>query len=94
VQKRVSGAILRSGGTIRHPVARHAHRFIELFHRPMPSVCSRRPISSLPPSDNLSVEIGKLPTLIGDEDTFSFQNPQMERGLLWDQTNAQTRAFR
>ncbi len=45
----------------------------------------------LAPSDNLSVEIGKLPTLIGDEDTFSFQNPQMERGLLWDQTNAQTR---
>jgi len=36
----------------------------------------------LAPSDNLSVEIGKLPTLIGDEDTFSFQNPQMERGLL------------
>ncbi|MGD0192257.1 MAG: outer membrane beta-barrel protein [Rhizomicrobium sp.] len=45
----------------------------------------------LAPNNNFSVEIGKLPTLIGDEDTFSFQNPQIERGLLWNQTNGQTR---
>jgi len=45
----------------------------------------------LAPSDGFSVDIGKLPTLIGDEDTFSVQNLNIERGLGWDQTNAQTR---
>jgi hypothetical protein len=45
----------------------------------------------LAPTDTFNIEIGKLPTLIGDEDTFSFQNPNMERGLGWNQTNAQTR---
>ncbi|MBU2781439.1 outer membrane beta-barrel protein, partial [Acidithiobacillus caldus] len=30
------------------------------------------------------VEIGKLPTLIGAEDGFTFQNLNIERGLLWD----------
>ena len=42
-------------------------------------------------SDAFSVEAGKLPTLIGPEDTFSFQNLDMERGLGWNQTNGQTR---
>ena len=35
------------------------------------------------PSSWLSVEAGKLPTLIGDEYTFSFENMNIERGLLW-----------
>jgi hypothetical protein len=47
--------------------------------------------AKLAPGDNFSVEAGKLPTLIGDENTFSFQNTNMERGLLWNQTNGQTR---
>lgn len=47
----------------------------------------------LAPTDNFSVEAGKLPTLIGDEDTFSFQNPNIERGLGWNQTNGQTRGI-
>ena len=36
------------------------------------------------PSSNFSVEIGQLPTLIGVEDGFTYQNINIERGLLWD----------
>jgi hypothetical protein len=37
---------------------------------------------------NFSAEIGELPTLIGAEYTFSFENLNIERGLLWNQENA------
>jgi hypothetical protein len=37
---------------------------------------------------NTSIEIGALPTLIGAEYTFSFENMNIERGLLWNQENA------
>lgn len=40
---------------------------------------------------NFSVEAGRLPTLIGAEDTFSFENLNIERGLLWNQENAVNR---
>jgi hypothetical protein len=40
---------------------------------------------------NFNVEIGALPTLIGAEYTFSFQNMNIERGLLWGQENAVNR---
>uniref|UniRef100_E6QEQ3 Porin n=1 Tax=mine drainage metagenome TaxID=410659 RepID=E6QEQ3_9ZZZZ len=40
------------------------------------------------PTDNFNVQIGKLPTLIGAEYTFSYQNWNIERGLLWGQENA------
>jgi hypothetical protein len=33
---------------------------------------------------NFSIEGGKLPTLIGDEYGFTFQNMNIERGLLWN----------
>jgi hypothetical protein len=33
---------------------------------------------------DFSLEGGKLPTLIGDEYTFTFQNMNIERGLLWN----------
>ncbi len=36
------------------------------------------------PNSAFSVEIGKLPTLIGAEDGFTYQNINIERGLLWD----------
>ncbi|MBL7481156.1 outer membrane beta-barrel protein [Legionella bononiensis] len=45
----------------------------------------------LVPSDNFSVMAGKLFTLIGGENTFTFQNFNIERGLLWNQTNAVNR---
>jgi hypothetical protein len=35
-----------------------------------------------------SAEIGELPTLIGAEYTFDFQNVNIERGLLWNQESA------
>jgi Putative beta-barrel porin-2, OmpL-like. bbp2 len=40
---------------------------------------------------NYSVEVGELPTLIGAEYTFDFENMNIERGLLWNQENAITR---
>ena len=39
------------------------------------------------PTENVSVMAGKLYTLIGTENTFAFQNANIERGLLWNQTN-------
>jgi hypothetical protein len=37
------------------------------------------------PADNFSVEVGKLPTLIGAEYGFTFENMNVQRGLLWYQ---------
>ena len=45
----------------------------------------------LAPTANFSIEIGKLPTLIGPEYTFTFENMNIERGLLWNQENAVNR---
>ena len=45
----------------------------------------------LVPGKNTSILIGALPTLIGAEYTFSFQNMHVQRGLLWNQENAVTR---
>jgi hypothetical protein len=42
---------------------------------------------------NTSFLIGSLPTLIGAEYTFSFENMNIERGLLWNQENAVTRGI-
>jgi len=36
------------------------------------------------PSSNFSVQIGQMPTLIGAESGFTYQNVNIERGLLWD----------
>lgn len=43
------------------------------------------------PSDKFSIMAGKLPTLQGAEYTFSFENMNIERGLLWNQENAVNR---
>ena len=45
----------------------------------------------LAPNDKFSIQAGKLPTLIGAEYTFSFENMNIERGLLWNQENAVNR---
>jgi hypothetical protein len=42
---------------------------------------------------NFNVEIGALPTLIGAEYTFDFENMNIERGLLWNQENAVNRGI-
>jgi hypothetical protein len=36
-------------------------------------------------SDSFSVQAGELPTLIGDEYAFTYENMNVERGLLWAQ---------
>jgi hypothetical protein len=38
--------------------------------------------------DDFSISAGKLPTLIGDEYTFTFENMNVQRGLLWNQEPA------
>jgi Putative beta-barrel porin-2, OmpL-like. bbp2 len=43
------------------------------------------------PNANFSIQAGKLPTLIGSEYTFTFQNSNIERGLLWGQEPAISR---
>ena len=43
------------------------------------------------PNDSFSILAGKLPTLIGAEYTFSFENMNIQRGLLWNQENAVNR---
>ncbi len=40
------------------------------------------------PTDSFSFEIGALPTLIGAEYNFTFQNMNIDRGLLWNQETA------
>jgi hypothetical protein len=42
---------------------------------------------------NTSFMIGSLPTLIGAEYTFTFENMNVERGLLWNQENAINRGI-
>jgi hypothetical protein len=41
--------------------------------------------AKLVPNDTFSLQAGKLPTLIGAEYAFTFQNMNIERGLLWGQ---------
>src|ERR1039457_2311236 len=42
---------------------------------------------------NTSILIGALPTLMGAEYTFTFENMNIERGLLWNQENAVNRGI-
>lgn len=41
----------------------------------------------LAPAKNTSIMVGSLPTLMGAEYTFDFQNMNIDRGLLWNQEN-------
>ncbi|HEY7334983.1 MAG TPA: outer membrane beta-barrel protein [Bryobacteraceae bacterium] len=45
----------------------------------------------LQPAKNTSFLVGALPTLMGAEYTFTFQNMNVQRGLLWNQENAVNR---
>ena len=46
---------------------------------------------TLAPTSHFSVEVGKLPTLMGGEYTWSWMNQNIERGLLWSSENAVNR---
>ena len=56
------------------------------FYGPLPQAFIK-----FAPTDTFSVSAGKLPTLIGAEYTFSFENMNIQRGLLWNQENAVNR---
>jgi hypothetical protein len=45
----------------------------------------------LAPAKSFCILIGKLPSLIGAEYTFDFENMNIERGLLWNQENSVNR---
>ncbi len=44
------------------------------------------------PSSSFNIQAGILPTLIGLEAPFTFQNMNIDRGMLWGQENVLTRA--
>ena len=44
-------------------------------------------------NDAISIQAGVLPTLIGAEYAFTFQNLNIERGLIWNQENISTRGI-
>ena len=56
------------------------------FFGPLPMAWAK-----LAPTDTFSIQGGKLATLIGAENTFTFQNINIERGLLWNQEPAISR---
>jgi hypothetical protein len=58
----------------------HSWRTTGDFFGPVPVAYGK-----LVPNDTMSFEVGKLPTLIGAEYGFTFQNMNIERGLLWGQ---------
>ncbi|HXE64015.1 MAG TPA: outer membrane beta-barrel protein [Bryobacteraceae bacterium] len=47
----------------------------------------------LAPGKNTNIEVGALPTMMGAEYTFTFENMNVERGLLWNQENSVTRGI-
>lgn len=47
----------------------------------------------LAPTNSFSVMVGALPTVMGAEYTFDFQNMNVQRGLLWNQENAINRGI-
>jgi len=46
---------------------------------------------TLAPTQDWSIMVGKLSSLAGLEQTFTFENMNIERGLLWNQTNSVNR---
>jgi len=60
-----------------------ATRATDQYYGPLPEAFIK-----IAPSAAFSVEIGKLPTLIGAEYTFTFENMNIDRGLLWNQETA------
>jgi Putative beta-barrel porin-2, OmpL-like. bbp2 len=58
------------------------------FYGPLPVAFVK-----LVPGKNTSILVGALPTLIGAEYTFTFENMNIERGLVWNQENAVNRGI-
>lgn len=45
------------------------------------------------PSDKFNIQAGILPTMIGAEGAYTFQNQNIDRGMLWGQENVMTRGI-
>lgn len=60
----------------------NAGRTMDEFFGPVPQAYVK-----IAPNDSFSILVGKLPTLFGAESTFTFQNMNVQRGLLWNQEN-------
>jgi hypothetical protein len=60
-----------------------AEKTLSNFYGPVPVAFFKLPVGK-----TTQFLIGSLPTLMGAESTFTFQNPTIERGLLWNQENA------
>lgn len=48
---------------------------------------------SITPDNNWSLAVGKIPAMGGAEATFTYQNGNIQRGLLWVQTNSVSRGM-
>lgn len=65
-----------------------ADKTVSDFYGPVPVAFLK-----LQAGKNTQFLIGSLPTLMGAESTFTFQNMNIERGLLWNQENAINRGI-
>lgn len=71
--------------TLGTPLVRST-QFTDITYGPVPQAWLK-----LAPSSNFNIQAGILPTLIGLEAPFSFQNLNIDRGILWGQENVLTR---
>src|SRR5580704_6520669 len=65
-----------------------ADKTVSNFYGPLPVAFAKVPVGK-----TTQFLIGSLPTLIGAEYTFTFQNMNIERGLLWNQEPAVSRGI-
>jgi hypothetical protein len=61
---------------------------VKNFYGPVPVAFLKLPVGK-----TTSFEIGSLPTLMGAESTFTYQNFNIERGIVWNQENAVNRGI-
>jgi hypothetical protein len=61
---------------------------VKNFYGPVPVAYLK-----LPAGKNTQFLIGSLPTLMGAESTFTYQNFNIERGIVWNQENAVNRGI-
>jgi hypothetical protein len=61
---------------------------VKNFYGPVPVAFLKLPVGK-----TTSFEIGSLPTLMGAESTFTYQNFNIERGIVWNQENAINRGI-
>jgi len=66
----------------------NAQNTVNNFYGPVPVAYLK-----LPAGKTTSFEIGSLPTLMGAESTFTYQNFNIERGIVWNQENAINRGI-